>query len=59
MKEFKGKSCKIQIEQNGRRLFYNAKLVTSISDSHITFIDRYNDAFCYRVKDVVEIEGVP
>lgn len=58
MKEFEGKPCKIMVEVDGVRLNYNALIVTSVTSSHITFIDKYRDAWCYRISDVVEIQGV-
>lgn len=54
MKHLKGKSCKLTIEVNGRVLFYTAKQVTDVTDTHITFIDKFNEVLSFRLKDIVE-----
>ena len=56
MKEFLGKSVFINANIEGRNLFYTAKEVTSVSDTHITFIDKFNNVVSLRISDIVEIK---
>jgi hypothetical protein len=58
MKEMVGKSCLIEINRDGRALFYKAREILDITDTHITFLDKYNNQYTYRLIDVVEISRV-
>jgi hypothetical protein len=58
MKEMIGKSCLIEISRNGKALFYKAKEVLDVTDTHITFLDKYNNQYTYRLMDVAEISHV-
>ena len=58
MKHLIGKSCKLTLDINSKQLFYTAKKVISISDTHISFIDKYNEMISFRMKDVVEVNNV-
>ena len=57
MKEFIGKKCKITFLVGGKTLHYTAKTVTSVSDSHISFIDKFEESHCFRIQDIIEING--
>jgi hypothetical protein len=54
MKEFISKKCKISIIANKKQLFFIAT-VQSVTDNHITFLDKYNKLYTFRIKDVFEI----
>lgn len=55
MKEYIGKPCKLHISpKKDIDLYYTVKKVTSISDKHITFIDKYKKVYTFRIGDVVE-----
>lgn len=54
MDEFVGERCKIEVLLYGKRLHYEA-LVKSVSDSMITFEDKFGDKYAFRVRDVQEI----
>jgi len=56
MKEHIGETVKLHIERNGADLFYTAK-VMDVTDTHISFKDKYNINYCFRRQDVVEING--
>lgn len=58
MKQIIGKSCKITISCKGKDLFYTVKEVIEVTPTHITFIDKFNQQYSYRLLDVVEIQGV-
>ena len=58
MKGLIGKSCKIEVDRNGKSLFYTISEVLDVTDTHITFLDRYNNQYTYRLQDVVEISKV-
>ncbi|PIN78324.1 hypothetical protein COV14_04140 [Candidatus Woesearchaeota archaeon CG10_big_fil_rev_8_21_14_0_10_33_12] len=57
MKEYTNKQCKLHINIGGKDLFFNA-IITDVSDTHISFTDKYNDKFSFRIIDVVEIRLV-
>lgn len=54
MKEYIGKTVKLHLIKNGAHLFYTA-MVTSVTDTHITFIDRDEKMFSFKVEDIEEI----
>jgi len=58
MKYLIGKSCRLTISLNGKNLFYTANKVLEVTATHITFIDKFNKQFCYRLQDLVEIQDV-
>ena len=55
MDEWIGKSCVLTVELDGRKLFYTVKLVTDVSGSHISFIDKYDERLSVRLSNVVTI----
>ena len=55
MKQFLNKQCKIHISVNGESLFFTVKKVIDVSDSHISFIDRYNKLWCFDKNQVKQI----
>jgi len=55
MEQYLNKSCKILILINGKCLFYNVKSVTNVSDTHISFLDKYNNSYTYKKEDVKEV----
>lgn len=58
MKEWLNSSCRITIsnELTNKKLFFNVKQVLSITDSHITFIDRFNEVYTFNRRFVEEIQ---
>jgi len=56
MKQYIGKTCKLHIVVNGKDLFYTAK-VKDVSDTHISFIDKFGEDYTFRMTDIVEIRG--
>lgn len=56
MREWQGKSGKIQISKDGVKLFFTAKLILSVDDHHITFIDKFNQPYTFNRDLVVEIK---
>lgn len=57
MEEFVGKSCKIHIFIRGENLFFTVKRVLSVTDTHISFVDKFDEAYSFRKVDVVEINN--
>ena len=58
MEELIGKSGKLEFIRNDKRLFFFAKTISSITKTHITFIDRYDDVYTFRIIDLVEVNDV-
>jgi len=58
MEEFLDKKCYLSIEIDGRNFYYLCALITSISETHISFNDltNNNSPHTYRKSDVVEIK---
>jgi len=50
-----GKLCKILVNVNGKQLGYTAT-ITSISESHIGFIDKFGDTYFYNLRNIEEIK---
>ena len=57
MKEWVGKSCKLCIRRNGNDLFFTVNQVLSVTDTHITFLDRLNMPFSFLISDVLEVKA--
>ena len=57
MKEYLDKTCKIHIAINGKDLFYTARII-NVSDTHITFVDKFNETLTFRLQDIIEIRGI-
>ena len=53
-----GKSCKLFVDINTHSLFFQVREITSITDTHISFLDKYNNYYCFRKQDVVEINEI-
>lgn len=58
MKHLKGKRCKLIINSDNRKLFYTVSEVIDVSDIHITFKDKFNKPFIFRIEDIVEVHDV-
>lgn len=58
MKQLIGRSCRLTVFLNGKSLFYTAKTVLEVSDTHITFIDKFNERYSYRLQDVIQIQDI-
>ena len=56
MKEFIEKKCFIVVLMGYKVLFYNA-MVLSVSDSHITFKDKFGVTSSFKIKDVIQISS--
>lgn len=63
MKEYIGKVCKVHINVIGKKkgirqnLFYRAT-IKYVSNSHITFIDKWKKQYTYRLSDVIEVQPI-
>ena len=55
MNEYIGKKCNILVILNGRYLFYNVRKVLSVTEEHISFIDKFNNNYTYKKENVAEI----
>lgn len=58
MQQFLNKKCKITINLAGKLLYFTALNVTSINDTHICFIDKFDTQRSFRIVDIVEIEEI-
>jgi hypothetical protein len=58
MKHLVGKSCLLEIDHHGSILYFKAVLVKSVTTTHISFIDKFNKEYSFRLKDIVEVNQV-
>lgn len=58
MKQLIGKSCLLEIQYHDQRLYYRAIRILDVSDTHITFLDKFGKQYSFRLIDVVEINDV-
>lgn len=56
MNEYIGDTVKLHIDRKGIDLFYTAKIL-QITDTHISFKDKYDVKYCYRISDIVSINN--
>ena len=57
MKELIGKTCNIHIEKNKKDLFYTAKVI-NVTDTHIYFIDKFNEPYVYKLTYLIEASQI-
>ena len=57
MKRYKGQNVKIIIKVQNNNLNYTAK-VLDVSDTHITFYDKFGKVYSYLISDIVEIQTI-
>lgn len=55
MKEWIGQSCLLFLQRSDSK-FFTVKRVLSVSDTHITFIDKFNNVYTERLDHVLEIK---
>lgn len=58
MRELLHKSCKLTLKVNNKILFYTVQEVTSVTETHINFVDKFGEYYMYRIEDIVEVSGV-
>jgi len=58
VQELVGRSGKLEFDRDGKRLFFFAKSISSITITHITFVDKFDDVYTFRVEDLVEVNDV-
>ncbi len=56
MKQYIGKQCKLHVQINEKDLFYTAKII-DVTETHISFIDKFDEKYSFRLTDIVEIRG--
>lgn len=57
MKQYIGQDCRIHLQRGGKDLHFTAH-VTDVTDSHITFIDKFGEIFTFRISEVIEVSGL-
>jgi hypothetical protein len=58
MKHLVGKSCLLEVDYKGRILYFHASRVISVTTTHISFLDKFNKEYSFRLKDIVEVDQV-
>ena len=56
MKEFLDKSVWIKIKADNGFLYFTAKKVIEVTDTHITFIDKFDEMQMFLISDIVQIK---
>jgi hypothetical protein len=57
MKVFEGKTCHIQVDREGKTLFFTGG-VRWVNTSHIGFVDKFNNECCFKISNVQEIRSL-
>ena len=58
MKQLIGKRCKLTILDplHNKPLYYTAKQVTGVTETHIFFIDKFGNKMAFRLIDILQID---
>lgn len=58
MEEFLDKLCFIKVDNGGKPYYYTRAYVVSITQTHITFLDRNksDEPHTFRIVDIIEIK---
>ena len=57
MKEHIDKRCRIHIKKGDKDLYFSGK-VTAVTEYHITFIDKFDIPYTFKIVEVEEIQGL-
>ena len=57
MKYLIGRKCKLTIEYGNKLLFFTAK-VSNVTDTHISFLDKFDDYFTFNVSDIKQVKVI-
>ena len=57
MKEMIGKTASLVISRGGKDLFFTG-VISSVSNTHITFKDKFNKVLSFNIENVVEVHEV-
>ena len=55
MREYINKKVRLSADIDGKVLYYSGEVI-SVTDTHITFIDKFGDTKTKRIADIIEIE---
>lgn len=55
MQQYVGKKCKVKILRDNNCLHYTADPVTDVTQTHISFIDKFGEQMTFRIIDIVEL----
>ena len=55
MRQYLNKKVRLSVEIDGKTLHYTCE-ITDVSDTHITFIDKFGNVMSKRIADIIEIE---
>lgn len=55
MKQFLNKPCKIHVRINEKDLFFSVKTVIDVSNTHISFVDKFNKNWVFSLDKVLQI----
>jgi hypothetical protein len=58
MKHLIGKSCLLEVDYHNKILHFHVSKVISVTSTHISFIDKFNKEYSFRLNDVVEVDKV-
>ena len=55
-----GKQCSIHVRDplHGKILYYTVKEVIDVTDTHMTFIDKFGKEFSYKMDDILQIQDI-
>ena len=56
MKEFLNRAAWIKIKADNGFLYFTAKKVIGVSDTHLTFLDKFDELQTFLISDVVQIK---
>lgn len=56
MKHYIGKQVKLHLNVDGKYLFFNAHVI-DVNENLISFKDRFDKFYSFRVQDIKEING--
>ena len=57
-RSLEGKSCNILVSGKTQDLFFNVKRIVSVTKTHVSFLDRYNNDYYFRIEDIKEISNI-
>lgn len=58
MQQFLNRSAFLKVRVDEGVLFFTAKKVTEITDTHITFIDKFDELQTFLISDIIQIREV-
>ena len=58
MKEFLNKKVHLEVKVNDDKSLHFTAIILEVSDTHITFRDKFDSILCYKIDSIIQINTI-